>query len=276
MAFKLPTQPTARYKPFGELVITLYGQPKMGKTELAHRFGEGKTLYLATEPGQDFIESYAAPVDSWPQFLEATAALKKAPKGTLPYKAIAVDTIDNLYKFCADATIERINAKGGKSIDHESDLAMGKGYTLVNRAWFDGILELLTFARSAGLGVIFISHARAVIEQGGVEGRVRPGISDSAFMVVSGACDMILYMAPTNGPKPGEAGRILVTKPSPKADAGDRTGLLPPIIQLGTNGEQAIAAFKGAYEKALETKQASPLPPGPPDPPKPPPGRPVG
>jgi hypothetical protein len=253
----LPTTKKTFFKAVNELFITVYGPPKIGKTDFAHYFGNGEVLYLASEAGQDFIPSYSVTLTNWQDFLNTVSELERlGPKAKSTYSAIAVDTIDNLFRWCSDFTIDRINSNSAKQIEHESELAMGRGYALVNRAWFDGINSLINVCRKAGLGLCFISHARVSIDPNTQTERVRPGIPDAPFLSVSGACDMILYMsASVNEAK--EPIRIFNTKSTPKVEAGDRTGSLPAVLKLGKSGKEAIEAFSAAYLAGIEQKKKS-------------------
>lgn len=251
----LPKVKTSHFKDVSELFIALYGPPKIGKTDFAHHFGNGNVLYFATEAGQDFLPSYSMPLTNWQSFLDAVDELGRlGAKAKDTYSAVAVDTIDNLFKWCSDATIERINSSSSKQIEHESELAMGRGYALVNRAWFDGINSLINVCRKARLGICFISHARNSVDAATQSERIRPGIPDAPFLSVSGSCDMILYMAPSlNAAK--EPIRIFNTKATPKVDAGDRTGSLPAVLPLGKSGREAIEAFSTAYTSGIAEKK---------------------
>ena len=73
-------------------------------------------------------------------------------EGGHPFKTIIIDTIDNAYKFCTDYVLK----KAGK--EHESDLAYGKGYAIVNNE-FQRVLTKLAFLP---YGLFLISHAKEV------------------------------------------------------------------------------------------------------------------
>lgn len=244
MAVKLPKELSTNFKTIEKLFILLYGQPKIGKTEFAHHAGQGKALYLALEPGQDYLPTFNLPVRSWDEFEDTIKTIQQDKD--CPYSMVVVDTVDILHKHCA----EHINRK--KQVEYEGDLAMGKGFNLVNREFFTGIQSLLSLCRSRGWGCIFISHARDAIDGSGA---VKPGLPTTSYNMLSAACDMILFMFNMADKVKGQV-RAFGTKPSMKYDAGDRTGCLTNPMVLGSNGRESFEIFTAAYSRALEEKKA--------------------
>jgi hypothetical protein len=243
MAIKLPTELSTSFKAIHQLFILLYGQPKIGKTEFAHHAGQGKALYLALEPGQDFLPTFNLPVTNWQDFEQVCNALRAGRD--LPYSSVVVDTVDILHKLCAEDILKK------KNIEHEGDLAMGKGYNLVNRQFLHGIQTILATCRLRGWGCIFISHARDAIDGSGA---IKPGLPTTSYNMLSAACDMILYMYAFQHKEKGTV-RAFGTKPNGRFDAGDRTGCLPAVLELGKNGQETFQIFQDAYGKAIEAKK---------------------
>jgi hypothetical protein len=130
-------------------------------------------------------------------------------------------------------------------VEHESDLAYGKGYALITNEFYRVLnkLALLPY------GLFLISHAqeREFETRTGKVMRVVPTLPDKARKVVLGMADMVLFcdldLAPGADGKPF-ARRVMRTKPSSSYEAGDRTGRLPETIDL--DYQKFLDAFAGA------------------------------
>jgi len=116
----LPTQPTPPKRDLADLTILEYGFPKAGKTAWASHFPN--SVFLATESGQNAIECFKVPIDSWATFL---AACNELAQGGHDFRTIVIDTVDNLWLLCQQ------HVCGKHKVEHESDLAYGKGYALI-------------------------------------------------------------------------------------------------------------------------------------------------
>ncbi len=93
----LPTAKTPPKRSLSNVSILLYGPSKIGKSSFASQAPDA--IFLATEPGLNALEVYQQPIGSWPDFLDACAELAK---GKHPFKTVVIDTIDILYRLCAD------------------------------------------------------------------------------------------------------------------------------------------------------------------------------
>lgn len=229
---KLPTAKTSPKSTLNDVSILLYGPSKIGKSTFASQAPEA--IFLATEPGLNALEVYQQPITSWPEFLEVCAELAK---GEHPFKTVVIDTIDVLYRLCADHICQK------RGIEHESDGSHGKIYGLIKNE----IYRVLTKLAHLPYGLILISHSqdRDLETRTGTITRTVPTLSESFRQIVIGLVDLILYcdieaMQNENGQR--VCRRVIRTKPSPNYDAGDRFGRLPEIIPLD------FPAFAEAFE----------------------------
>lgn len=238
----LPSVKTPPKPNLADLTVLLYGQTKAGKSEFcSHSAG---ALFLATEPGLNSLDVYQVPIHNWEDLL---AAAKEVSEGHHPFKTLVLDTADNAFRFCSEYILKK------HKIDHESDLAYGKGYALINNE-FQRVLTKLAFLP---YGLFLISHAKEieVDSRTGKYTRTIPTLPDKARKIVLGMVDMVLYcdLETDNGAE-GEriARRVIRTKPSPYYEAGDRTGRLPETIDLD------YGTFLEAFEAAVAPLKAKP------------------
>jgi hypothetical protein len=213
----LPTEKKQPKQRLEDYSILLYGQPKIGKSTFCSQMDH--PLFLATEPGLEALEVYELKVPDWKTFNQACAAIAK---GDHVFKTIVIDTVDNLWKACAEYMREKLD------IQHESDLGYGKGYMMVQNEFFRVIrkLSLLPY------GLVMTSHVNMteVKTRTATITKAIPTLPKSGRDVVLGMVDIILY-AESIETDDGET-RILRTKPSEKWEAGDRTGRLPATLPL--------------------------------------------
>lgn len=219
----LPTEKTKPKQSITELTTLLYGPPKIGKSTFCSQAED--PLFLATEAGLNHLEVFQIPIATWPDFLDCCRMIAE---GNHQFKTIVIDTIDNLYKFCSQYTLQKHN------LQHESDAAYGKGYALVNGAFERALtaLSLLPY------GLIMTSHAaeKEVKVPTGTEQRIVPTLPNSARKIVMGMADLVLY-AEMKEERDDEGkitgySRVVRTKPTTIYEAGDRTGKLPDTLPL--------------------------------------------
>ncbi|SDY70980.1 ATP-binding protein [Thermoactinomyces sp. DSM 45892] len=204
----LPTEKTQPKQKLEDYSILLYGQPKIGKSTFCSRMDN--PLFLATEPGLEALSCYEVKVPDWQTFIRVCGELSK---GNHPFKTIVIDTVDNLWKCCAEFIKEK------QGIQHESDLGFGKGWQLIKDEFFRVIrkLSLLPY------GLVFTSH----VESYEVKTRVStinkavPSIPRSGRDIVLGMVDIILY-AESVRTNEGSI-RVIRTQPDESWEAGDRT-----------------------------------------------------
>jgi hypothetical protein len=233
----LPTTKTPPKRSFSDVSILLYGPSKTGKSTFASQ--APNAIFLATEPGLNALEVYQQPITNWPEFLEACAELAK---GQHPFKTVVIDTIDVLYRLCADYICQK------RGLEHESDGAHGKVYGLIKNE----IYRVLAKLANMPYGLILISHSqdRELETRTGKVTRTVPTLSESFRQIVIGLVDLILYcdVQAEQDEKGGRRlRRVIRTKPSPHYDAGDRFGCLPEVLDLD------FAAFEKAFNSNIKS-----------------------
>lgn len=237
----LPLTKTPKKEELSDLTILIHGAPKLGKTTWASH-AEG-ALFLACEPGLNSLEVFQVPITTWEDFLTACAEIAQ---GGHAYKTVVVDTIDNAIRLCETY----ICAKN--KIEHVSDLAFGKAYSLVSSE----IQRVFTKLAFLPYGLILIAHSQAIeIEtRTGKYTRMVPAISEKARKLLLGMVDIIGYADLETGTTPdGKQAfrRVLRTKPHQNYEAGDRTGRLPEVIDLD------YTKFLEAFNKPAAAQEAS-------------------
>ena len=102
-----------------------------------------------------------------------------------PFKTVVIDTIDVLYRHCADHICQK------RGLEHESDGAHGKVYGLMKNE----IYRVLAKLAHLPYGLILISHSqdRDLETRTGTVTRTVPTLSESFRQIVIGLVDLILY-----------------------------------------------------------------------------------
>jgi hypothetical protein len=205
----LPEEKTQPKKTITDYSIFLYGPPKIGKTSFIAN--EDKVLFIATEAGLNALSTYQVIPSAWEDLLDIFSALGKNPD---KYSAVAIDTIDNAYRLCSEYILKKYH------VTHESDLAYGKGWTLVNNEFYRVISKAASGLKP---GLWMISHAiEKEIDAGGEHKLYVVGsLPDRIRKQILAFSDIILYYTIENNE------RLIHTKPHPHYEAGDRTGKLP-------------------------------------------------
>lgn len=220
--------------------MLIYGHWKIGKSTFCSQMDN--PLFLATEPGLEALSVYKLAVPDWNTFL---AVCGEIAKGKHEYKTIVIDTVDILWKCCA----EYIRSQAG--IQHESDLGYGKGWEMVKNEFFRALRKLAMLP----YGLVLTSHVNLieVKTQTSVTNKSVPTIPNSGREIILGWVDMILYCE-TVLTKEGEK-RVIRTQPSEKWEAGDRTEnafnkrKLPDTLPLD------FTAFQNAFYNKKEEKE---------------------
>ena len=237
----LPKAKTPPKTSLNDFTILLYGEPKVGKTTFCN--AGGQTLFLATEDGQGGLETYRVPIDSWETFLQVLDELKE---DGLPYDKVCIDTIDNLYKFCAEWACKKLG------VIHQSDASYGKGADTINSEF----LRQLTRLSLMRYGLWMISHAseREIKPRAGASyTMISPTLPAAARRIVLGMADHILYAAREyeTDEKTGAViseQRVVHTQGSNYFEAGGRIEL-PGTLPL--NYEAFEEAFRACLKPLL-------------------------
>ena len=231
----LPTTKTKPVSSFEDEITLIYGAPKVGKSTFCSQFDS--PLFLDSESGLRNLETYNIPIGSWEDLIEAYKALLEAKKsGTLSFKTLVFDTINNFYLYCMDYVCRK------NRIAHPSDLEYGKGWSMVRSAFTNAMNGF----KALGLGIVYVCHAseKTIKTRAGEYTRYDCAISGQAYELIVGSCDFVLYAAieaTTDGDR-----RIIHTKPCEYWNAGDKTGKLPAEIELDAK------TFIKEYNKAIK------------------------
>lgn len=220
MAITLPTKKTSARRDVSKITMLLYGAPKIGKSTFCSRIDDA--LFIATEPGLAYLDTFNVMCKSWQDIKETIEALKK----DTTFKTIIIDTIDNYYFFCVQHVLNFYQ------VQYIQDLPYGKGTAAVTMEFEKSIREL----QNLGKGIVFISHAGSfdvTQENGQTIKRTAPTIPDKCRNIIIPLVDIIGYatkenMINSNGTL--KQMRVLNFDPSSFYEAGDRTGFLPKKI----------------------------------------------
>ena len=217
----LPKEKTKPSCSLNKLSMLIYGAPKIGKSTFCSRID--KALFIATEPGLNYLETYNVRVNTWLEFLEVMAALKREEH---QFEVIVIDTIDRLCDFCdtyicEQAKVQTISDVGG----------YGKGYALfkteMNRV-FQKIFAM-------NLGVVITSHTvmAEVPTPAGKQIQYQPSVQKRIQDIIIPLVDIIGFAHSISAiNKDGECveTRVLETAETTSWVAGDRTGRLPATL----------------------------------------------
>ena len=218
----LPTKKTPPTIQLNRQTMLIYGPSKIGKSTFCSQMENA--LFLATEPGLTALETYNVPIKTWHELLNTAAEILKMDHN---FEFIIIDTIDNAYRMCTEYICEK------HKIIHESDLAYGKGYALINNE-FHRVINKLSLLP---LGMVLISHSQEkdIETRTGKQTKIIPTLPEKASKMITGLVDLILYCDVENDMDENDKSywrRVLHTKPHPNFYAGDRTGKLPDILPL--------------------------------------------
>lgn len=228
MAVALPTEKSPRTLSAATAKVLLYGPPKIGKTTLCVDLNADSTLILACEPGTGGVEAYELPIRSWDEYREACSMLSK---GEHKFTTVAIDTVDELWKFCTATTMAE------HKITHPSDLEWGKGWQAVSDKFRLGV----GYLASLGLGVWFVSHSKDVeIKQPiGTKTVTVPTVGGGCRDFLLGFCDHIFFATQVTL-EDGRQERVIRTTASLAYEAGSRLTLADPLPLTGEAVREAL------------------------------------
>ena len=145
---------------FSRFTYTISGRPKAGKTSLVYKtavekFGSAESLLLvAFEKGYGALNDVnAVDIEEFDEFVDLVDELIEN-KNDLPYKMIALDTVDIMQDLAIDYTVKKASREDKKRYTALSDIPWGKGYQLLA----DNISSQITKLQKAGFSLWFITH----------------------------------------------------------------------------------------------------------------------
>ena len=186
--------------------MLLYGAPKVGKTTALSQLDD--CLIIDTEGGANMIEGYVHSVDSRKELIQL---LKQAQEGH-EYKYVAIDTIDKIATWAAQAVCEE------ESVSAVQDLAFGKGFGLVR----EKVLNTVAILKKIFPHVIIIGHrkwARAVVDSKAIVEPESLDLTGKLKNMLMADCDAIGYVY-----RDEEKGNLMVSfKANESLEAGSRS-----------------------------------------------------
>jgi len=248
MGITLPKSATPKKNNLNDLTVLLHGQKKIGKSSFCANIPNA--LFAATEPGLGHLEVHQVPIQSWRDFIDLCNALVDEKHD---YQSLVIDTLNNLYGFACRAVCEK------HKVEYVGDFkAIGKGHVLANNMFYETLLKLANLP----YGLWMISHSVDREHETRMEKYQKsvPQLPDKAAGQILGMADLILYAdlheERDENDKP-RFRRVLHTKPSKYFEAGDRSGLLPAIIDLDYKKFAEAYATAAAVPKAARPQTAS-------------------
>lgn len=232
----LPTKPTPRITNLEDLLVLIYGDPKIGKTTWAVNWPN--SIVAATEAGLAGHNVHQVPIDSWTTLWGMYVSLRDEKH---PYKTVIIDTIDAAYRMCSEHVCQR------KGWEHESDADLGKGWALVRSEF----TRLLMKFQQLPMGLVLVSHStskKVRTRTGDIE-KALPNLPGQSKDVALNSVDILLYAdVEETRTEAGEriVQRVLRTQPTPQYEAGCRVCSLPDPLPLD------FAAFLAAFNKAIK------------------------
>lgn len=215
-------------------ITYIYGAPKTGKTTLATQMPDA--ILLAFEKGYNALPGVMAQdITSWGEMKQVYRELKK-PAVKEMYQSIVVDTID----IAADMCQKYICDQNG--ITTLGELGFGKGWTFFKNEFnqvFRGLTQL-------GYAVVFLGHHRELIEEGTNRTIIRPALSNSTRVTISGMADIIGYAHQ----KKDASMSVLTLRHDDSIECGGRFKYIKPEIEM--NYDNLVAVVRDAIEKEAE------------------------
>ena len=246
MPITLPKEPTPKKNDLQNLTVLLHGGKKIGKSTFCSHLPNA--VFAATEPGLGHLEVHQVPITSWQDFLDFCNALVNEKHN---FTSVVIDTLNNLYAFCCRAVCEK------HKVEYVGDFkAIGKGHVLANNMFYETMLKLANLP----FGLWMVAHSTDREFETRTEKYIKtvPQLPDKAAGQILGMADMILYAdlhEEKNENGKSTFRRVLYSKPSKYYEAGDRSGALPPVIDL--NYEKFAAEYTAGIA-AINAGSASP------------------
>lgn len=230
---KFEEEPTLEGAVFQDMIWTLYGRPKIGKTSLAALIPG--VYMIMTEPGVKFKKVRKTYIKNWGEFMKFVILMEKSPSNVATVKCWAIDTTDVLAKFCMQYVCGRDN------ISHPTDSEWGKGWEALADEFMHWTLRLVAL----GHGVLFVCHEkdREIIIRSVARIQASPALGKTCHDIISNMSDATLHFSilfkreVVKGKVKGVEQRCIFTRPRIDGEGGDRTGLLPEVIEVKTEQE---------------------------------------
>jgi len=216
----LPTEATPPQLDMKHLITLVYGPPFIGKSTFCKN--APKPLFLCTEGGLKHLKRFDVAIRSWQEFLNIANELS-AEKHS--FKTVIIKTCDGLSQLCSDYVLGVWSEKSRRKLIHESDLPLGKGWSLV-RLEFSRVINRFC---SYKFNTIFISHCveKTIETRTGTFVRTSPSMGKVCHSTIYKVSDLVLYFALDK-----ERKRIIHCQPDRTFEAGGKVAHLPDTLPM--------------------------------------------
>ena len=228
-----------------ELIWIIYGPPGIGKSTFVSQCKD--VLFLSTDQGLRFLDTYKRPIASWRDFKKYVKLLDEMKPSR--YSAIAIDTVDLIFKMCRKYVLEK------RGLEHQSDEQWGKAYDLVNTEFELEIAKLCNLP----YGIFFVTHAKEIEIRGRSvrTSKIVPTLSPQAYKSIAPMADMIAYLGfDEKSADTDDKRRIMYFQPQETLEAKDRTGIMPESVSIDKeDGFQTVRSYIMGTKKILKLKK---------------------
>ena len=145
---------------FTRFVYTIAGRPKSGKTSLVYKtikekFGNVDSLLLvAFEQGYGALDGInAIDIEDFSDFVDLVDELVEE-KDNVPYKTIALDTVDIMQDLAIPYVVKKASKQDGKAYKKLIDIPWGGGWNMLS----EEISSAVTKLQKAGYSLFFLTH----------------------------------------------------------------------------------------------------------------------
>ena len=206
----------------------VFGAPKVGKTSFVQQWPD--SLILNLEPGgcRYISDAYVLDIGSLNELREAFAALS-AQKDKLPYKTIAIDTIDVVNDWAEEQARAELGIKEMGEGAYGADWARSRTITLNTIKTFAGL----------PVNLLVIAHSRwAIVNEVAVGHTIDLPGKLARFSMAQ--IENILFITTDK-----TGARRLVFQPTVGVEAGSRN----PVLAQAGECEFSYKALRGLFEK---------------------------
>lgn len=243
-------------------IITLYGQPKVGKTTLASHFPDPAIMDL--EDGSAHLANvhrYGA--ELFPTFAEIQGLMDFLSKGSSNFKTLVIDSMEALEaKLCA--MIAKLN-----NVTSIEDIPYGRGYALVKETITKFMRDLQILRDTKKMNIIIIGHSQVKTftdpKTNQVYDRYTFRSNDKYASVIQDLSDSILFMQPevytekskqnpTKSKASSTGDRVIYTRWTHAYNAGTRYDIPEEIIVTEANMKEVVDVIMGKGPSELWDK----------------------